>query len=190
MATGPSKKGLSFVAARDYILKTDGRAGWDRVLGAMAPGDAEVVGAAVGVGWYPLDLYGTFLRTIDAQLGKGDLRWIRPMAHFEAERDVPTIHRLLLKMVRPSFIVEKMSGLWPRYNSTGRLSMERRGERAVNVTLSDWSSDEVLCLSTQCYSERALELAGAKDVRIAQTTCRARGGAVCLFRIKWGAPEA
>jgi uncharacterized protein (TIGR02265 family) len=182
----PSKKGLSFVATRDYVLQTHGNAAWESVLRAMDPLEAEVVHSAVGIGWYPLELYGKLLRIIDRQLGNGDLRAIPAMARFEAERDLPTIHRLLLKMVRPAYIVEKMSELWPRYNSTGHLAIHRRGDRAVDVTLSEWSTDEALCIAIEGYSARALELAGARGLRIAQTSCRARGAEVCFFRIMWG----
>jgi hypothetical protein len=45
----------------------------------MDPLEAEVVHSAVGIGWYPLELYGKLLRTIDRQLGNGDLRAIPAM---------------------------------------------------------------------------------------------------------------
>jgi hypothetical protein len=182
----PSKKGLSIVAVRDYVLQHHGREAWASVLAALPRDDADIVSAALGVGWYPLALYARLLRAVDQQLGQGDLRAIRPITRFEAERDLPTIHRLLLKMVNPVFVVEKMAELWPRYHSTGQLRIERRGDRAVDATLADWSSDEALCVGFQAYCERAIELAGARDVRIAHSICRARGGAVCFFRVKWG----
>jgi hypothetical protein len=168
------------------VIQKHGDAAWEGVLGAMDPTEANVIRSAVGVGWYPLDLYGKLLRSVDRRIGGGDLRTIPALARFEAERDLPTIHRLLLKMVKPAYIVEKMAELWPRYNSTGRLTMHRLGDRAVDVTLSDWSADEALCLAVEGYSARALELAGAKGLRIVQSRCRARGAEVCFFRIKWG----
>jgi hypothetical protein len=188
MESAPSKRGLSFVAARDFVLQKHGHATWEAVLHSMDPVDASVVRAAVGVGWYPLGSYGRLLRVVDRRIGNGDLRAIPPLARFEAERDVPSIHRLLLKMVKPAYIVEKMAELWPRYNSTGRLTVHRRGDRAVDVTLSDWSDDGALCLAVEGYSGRALELAGARDPRIVQVRCRAHGAEGCFFRIKWGPP--
>jgi hypothetical protein len=186
MDRAPSKKGLSFVAARDYVLQKKGREAWASVLTALPREDADAVNAVVGVGWYPLALYARLLRAVDQQLGAGDLRAIPPIGRFEAERDLPTIHRLLLKMVNPSYVVDKMAELWPRYHSTGELRIERRGDRAVDATLADWASDEALCLGFQSYCQRALELAGARDVRIAHSSCRARGADLCFFRVKWG----
>jgi hypothetical protein len=185
----PSKKGLSFVAVRDYVLQKAGREAWASVLGALPGDDADAVSGAVGMGWYPLDLYARLLRAVDTKLGEGDLTTIAPIARFEAERDVPTIHRLLLKMVKPAYVAEKMAELWPRYHSSGHLRIERRGDRAMDATLVDWAADEVLCLGFQSYCQRALELAGARDVRFAHSTCRARGGAECFFKVKWGPQE-
>jgi hypothetical protein len=187
MSAVPMKKGLSFLAARDYVKKRSGAEGWDAVLADLAPSDADTLRSMVGIGWYPLDLYARLLRVIDQRLGTGDRRIVPHVCHFEAERDVPSVHRLLLKMVKPATIVEKMAELWPRYNSTGRLIVSRRGDRAVDVTLVDWSPDDLLCAAVVAYSERALELAGARGVRIAQPRCRARGAHNCLFEIKWGA---
>jgi hypothetical protein len=186
----PSKKGLSLVAVRDYVVKTHGPGGWQTVLRALSPEDAEVMREVVGMGWYPLDLYGRLIRTVDRVLGSGDLAVIRAMSRFEADRDVPTIHRLLLRMVRQDYIVDKIAELWPRYNSTGRLSVEHRAARSVEVVLSDWSSDEAQCLAIQSYSERAFELAGAKGVRVAQPSCRARGARACVFRVNWGPSDS
>lgn len=185
----PSKKGLSLVAVRDYVLQKAGRDAWGSVLGALPPEDADTVSAVVGVGWYSLDLYARLLRAVDTQLGDGDSSTVAPIARFEAERDVPTIHGLLLKMVEPAYLVENMAELWPRYHSTGHLRIERRGDRAIDATLVDWASDEVLCLGFQSYCQRALELGGARDVRFAHSTCRARGAAECFFEVEWGAKD-
>jgi hypothetical protein len=190
MDRAPSKKGLSLVAVRDYVLQKAGREAWASVLAALPSEDADAVSGAVGVGWYPLDLYAGLLRAVDTKLGEGDLSTIAPIARFEAERDVPTIHRLLLKMVKPAYVAEKMAELWPRYHTTGQLRIERRGDRAIDATLVDWAADEVLCLGFQSYCQRALELAGARDVRFAHSTCRARGAAECFFKVKWGPVDA
>ena len=53
----PSKKGPSIVAVRDYVLEKAGREAWASVLGALPGDDADTVSAAVGVGWYPIDLH-------------------------------------------------------------------------------------------------------------------------------------
>ncbi|MEP7126281.1 MAG: hypothetical protein ABJE95_35445, partial [Byssovorax sp.] len=171
----PSKKGLSFVAARDYVLQKAGREAWASVLEALPGEDADAVSAAVDMGWYPLDLHARLLRAIDTRLGEGDLTTLAPIARFEAERDVPTTHHLLLQMGDPADLAEKMAELWPRDHSSGHLRIERRGDRALDATLVDWAADEVLCLGFQAYFQRALELAGARDVRCAHSTCRARG---------------
>lgn len=180
------KKGLSFVAVRDYVRAEHGDAAWERVLSRLRIDEADTLRSVVGVGWYSLALYARLLRAADVVLGHGDLRAIRAIVRFEAERDLPTIHRLLLKLVNPAFVVEKMAELWPRYHSTGELRLERRGANAVEATLRGWATDEALCRGFQGYCERALEFGGAHDLVFAHARCRARGAPACVFLAGWG----
>ncbi len=185
----PSKKGVSIVAARDYVLAKAGHDAWASVLGVLTADDADTISAAVETGWYPLDLHARLLRAVDTGLGDGDSSTISPIARFEAERDVPAVHHLLLRMGNPAEVAEKMAELWPRSHSTGRLRIERRDDRGIDATLVDWATDEALCLAFQAYFQRALELAGARDTRIAHSTCRAHGAAECSFKMTWSAED-
>ena len=171
---------------RDYVLEKAGREAWTSVLDALPGQDADTIRAAVDVAWYPLNLHARLLRAVDTKLGDGDLSTIPPIARFDAERDVPTVHHLLLQLGNPADLAEKMAELWPRDHTTGRLRIERKDDQAIDVTLVDWAADEVLCLEFQSYFQRALELAGARDVRFVQSTCRARGAAECFFTVTWG----
>jgi hypothetical protein len=189
MANVGEKKGLSIVAVRDHVLLRHGAESWNAVTARLSALDAETIRSVVGIGWYELDLYARLLRAADAQLGSGDLRAIRPIVRFEAERDLPTIHRLLLKLVNPARVVEKMAELWPRYHTTGRPLLERRGDGAFDATLSDWGVDEALCRGFQGYCERALELAGARELILTHVSCRARGATACVYRARWGSRD-
>ena len=41
------------------------------------------------------------------------------------------------------------------------------------------------CLTVVGWYRRALEMCGAKNVRVLEEECRARGGAVCRYRVSW-----
>jgi predicted hydrocarbon binding protein len=41
------------------------------------------------------------------------------------------------------------------------------------------------CLTVVGWHRRALEMCGAKQVRIVEEECRARGGTACRYRISW-----
>jgi hypothetical protein len=42
------------------------------------------------------------------------------------------------------------------------------------------------CLTVIGWYRKALEMCGATTVRIVEEECRARGGAVCRYRVSWG----
>ena len=44
------------------------------------------------------------------------------------------------------------------------------------------------CLIVVCWHRKALEMCGAAGVQVSEEECRARGGAVCRYRISWASP--
>jgi hypothetical protein len=43
------------------------------------------------------------------------------------------------------------------------------------------------CQTVIGWYERALEMCGARDVRIVEEECRATGGATCRYSVSWSA---
>lgn len=186
MADGAQTKGVAFLGVKGYVLATFGEAGWQRVLDALDPADAETVRGALAVGWYDLHLYARFIRAIDAALGKGDLSQIRPMARFAAENDLKIYHRLFFRLLNPAAAVEKSGEYWRRYHDTGSWEMQRVSPTEAVGTLSGWGiADDAMCLELCAFMARLLELVGARNVKLDHPRCRARGADACFFRCRW-----
>jgi hypothetical protein len=69
---------------------------------------------------------------------------------------------------------------------TGRREYEQTGEReGVLTTYEAETFSKADCLTVIGWYKRALELCGAKNPRIVEDSCRARGDEVCRYRVSW-----
>jgi hypothetical protein len=72
------------------------------------------------------------------------------------------------------------------YYGTGRLEVVESGQRRVAVELRGLEgSARQFCDRIQGWSQRTLELAGAKNLRSSHSACVHRGDAVCRFEGTW-----
>lgn len=169
-------KGVSFNNVRTFVIESYGAEGWANTLALFERPEREVLESVLAIGWYDLGLYARLIRAIDRRFGDGDLRLTHAMGRYEAEKDLPTIHQWLVRLIRPSIAVDQMSKYWRRFQSTGEWMAERRGEREVIARLSGWGVvDAALCRELVGYLQRMLELLGGGDVTLEHTRCRARG---------------
>jgi len=163
----PLTKGIGFVNVRAFVANRFGGDAWGALLSTFPPADADTLRSAVTMGWYDLELYARLIRAVDRRFGQGNLAMLRDLGRFEAERDLTTIHRWLLRLIRPSIAVEQIGRYWRRFHDTGEWHTERRGDREVAGTLRDWGVvDDALCVELGGYLHMTLELLGGRDIEL------------------------
>jgi hypothetical protein len=181
-------KGVGFVGVRAFVLERFGEDGWNATLERLTPADRDALVGLVPVGWYSLALYARLIRAVDDALGCGDLAMVVQLGRFEAERDLTTIHRFLLRLANPGFAVEKLATTWRQFHDSGVWSITRPNGHQVMGTLDGWAHvDYALCRELVGYFARCLELVGATHVMVEHPQCRARGDSICRFQARWGA---
>jgi hypothetical protein len=184
-------KGVRFASARAFVAERFGERGWDEALDRLTPADREAVSAVLPVGWYALALYVRLIRAIDEAHGVGDLALAVQLGRFEAERDVATTHRALLRVGSPALALDRHAELWRRTHDSGSWTLTRDGATSMFGVLSELGVDDhALCRVLVGYLGRLLDLVGARSARIEHPRCRALGDAECLFRARWGADTA
>lgn len=179
-------KGVGFTNVRAFVVERFGADGWTALLASLPEGDRAVLEGIVPVGWYDLALYARLIGAVDRRFGAGDLRLVRELGRFEAEKDLTTIHQFFLRLMNPSIVIEQTSKYWRRFHDTGEWETERIADRGAVARLSGWAIVDVgLCEELAAYLARLLELCGCREVVMEHRTCRARGDALCEFRARW-----
>lgn len=180
-------KGVGFSNVKNFTVERYGQDGWEQVLARLTQPERDELASIVAVGWYSLPFYAKLIRVIDQVHGYGDLGLLLQLGRYEAEKDLTTLHRMLLRLASPAYAVEKTAEYWRRFHDTGTWTMTREGDSQLRGSLEGWGCvDLALCRELQGYLTRSMELVGAKNVVVDHVRCRTKGEPTCIFVGKWG----
>ena len=173
---------LAFV--RDHAPE----AGLDRVLGRLPENDREALNSLLASAWYPFDLGRHLDEAIVEELGGGRVEYFEKLGEASAEKNLGPggVHRGFLVPGDPQAFLAKTPLIYSYYYDTGRRDYEKVGETEALLTTRDaeiFSAPD--CLTVVGWYRRALEMCGAGSPRVVEEECRARGGAVCRYRLTW-----
>ncbi len=172
-------KGIRFDNLRAFVAQRFGEGAWEGVLSTLPPEDAGVLRTVVRSGWYD---HAVRARLVRAICRRGGAALGQEIGRFEAERDLTTVHRWFLRLVRPAAALRDMNVYWRRTEDSGRWTSEARGGGFV-ARLHDWNPVEpALCATVQGYLGRTLELLVGGELFVEHSRCRAGGDPFCEFR--------
>lgn len=182
---GPTSTGLipgnKLFTRRDFIRERFGEPAWESVLARLSPEDREQLACADAGAWYDVRLLERLVNAACHQL-KLDDGLLMEMGRFDADRELSTVYRWFLRLIRPSFAIRNMNLYWRRSHDTGTWRSWLTGDE-VGAELKDWAVvNRAMCIALGGYLGRTLELFGGKVGPIEHTECRAEGHASCIFR--------
>ena len=159
-----------------------------RVLARLTGQEADVLGSILASAWYPFDLGQRVDEAIVQELGGGRTEFFEKLGEASAEKNLGAtgVHRGFLVPGDPHAFLAKAPLIYSYYYDQGRRDYEKTGEREAVLTTRDaetFSGPD--CLTVVGWYRRALEMCGATKPRVVEEECRARGGAVCRYRLSW-----
>ena len=87
--------------------------------------------------------------------------------------------------VAPSVLLSASTSFWSRYHNWGSIEVEQIGANGATLALLEPAGHALLCQLTEGMLGRIPELAGARDVTIAHTSCVCQADNVCRFELTW-----
>ncbi len=180
-------KGSAYLSTLAFIGTHYGPSAKERVMARLPDEDRAVLGGMLlAIQWYPLAPFPRLLRAMEAELGRGDLSIVTERGTWAALQDMKTVHRVLLKLVTPQWVIDKGMKIWPNFHTSGRWEAKRNGDKAATATLHDLGVvDEAMCATLKGWILGLLQLAGTKRPTVEHTECRARGAAACVYQVSW-----
>jgi hypothetical protein len=180
-------KGSAYHSTLAFIDAQFGEDARQRVLRRLSDEDRALVGGIMlPIQWYPLAPFPRLLRAMEDELGKGDLALVTDRGAWAAVHDMNTVHKVLLKLVTPSWLIEKGMRLWPSFHSSGRWEVARVGDAAARAELHDLGVvDDAMCATLKGWILGLLTLSGVRRPRVSHTECRVRGARSCVYDIDW-----
>lgn len=180
-------KGSAYLSTLAFIEQHFGADAKARVLARLPEEDRAMLGGLIlPIRWYPLAPFPRLLRAMEEELGRGDLTLVTERGTWAAIHDMKTVHKLLLKVLTPSWVVQKAMRLWPSFHTSGRWEAAREDERHARAVLHDLGVvDEAMCATLKGWIIGLLTLAGARHPAVEHVACRAHGAPACVYQVAW-----
>jgi len=162
--------------------------GQKRVLARLTRQDAEVLTSLLASAWYPFDLGQRLDEAIVQELGGGRTDFFEKLGEASADKNLGAggVHRGFLVPGDPHAFLAKAPLIYSYYYNEGCRDYEKTGDREAVLTTRDagtFSAPD--CLTVVGWHRRALAMCGAQSPRVVEEECRAKGGAVCRYRLSW-----
>jgi uncharacterized protein (TIGR02265 family) len=162
--------------------------GLKRVLARLTSQEKDVLSSLLASAWYPFEIGQHLDDAIVQELGGGRAGFFETLGEASAEKNLGTggVHRGFLVPGDPQAFLAKAPLIYSYYYSEGRRDYEKAAEKEAVLTTRDaetFSAPD--CLTVVGWYRRALEMCGAQAPRVVEEECRAKGGAVCRYRLSW-----
>jgi uncharacterized protein (TIGR02265 family) len=180
-------KGSVLKTRMAFVEEEFGPGAGERVLASLSEEDRRALHMLYTIRWYPFDLVTRLDDAIVAVLGKGDTALFERLGAASAEKNLATLHKNLLAPGDPHAFLQKAETIYALYYESGRREYERTGEAAGAITTHGAATfSRTDCQTVVGWYRRALELCGTTNVRVTESSCRAKGAEVCRYEFAWG----
>jgi uncharacterized protein (TIGR02265 family) len=179
-------KGSVLRARLSMARDVGGERGLERVLTRLTAEEQGTLRTALANGWYPFDLGKRLDQAIVDELGGGRPTFFEKLGEASAEKNLSTVHKGFLVTGNPHAFLERAPTIYSFYYDQGRREYTKVGEKEALLTTHDAETFSVAdCATVVGWYRRALQMSGAVNPSVVEEECRARGGAVCRYRLRW-----
>ena len=138
------------------------------------------------MGWYPVKTLVNIMNYVKEKYGKGDYDICYQIGKKAAEDAFKGMFKIFLEWGKPYTVISKAPLLWRMIYDCGNIELIIAKENYVKGRIIDFEdTHKCLCVRLKGYFEKALELSGAKNVKVEEVKCKTWGDAFCEYEIFW-----
>jgi uncharacterized protein (TIGR02265 family) len=180
-------KGVILHARMEFVKEHFGEDAWNRIVETLPDEDREDLrGMLLTARWYPFKLGERLDRAIVDSLGDGSNRIFEEIGAKSAQRNLSREHKAFVTQGNPQAFMKKSNLIYKFYYDKGYREYEETGPTSGVLTTFDAETYSIPdCLTVIGWYREALKMCGAKEVRVAEEECRAKGGSCCRYRFEW-----
>ena len=179
-------KGAVLKSRLTFVQEHSGKEGLQRLLASLPESDQRTLRMLFTSNWYPFELGKRLDDAIVRVLGEGRPEFFERLGAASAEKNLSTIHSGYLTKGDAHGFLSKSPSFYSLYYETGRREYTPVGpNEGVFITYDAETFSAPDCLTVVGWYKKALEMCGVKGVQIVEEECRARGGTVCRYRVRW-----
>jgi uncharacterized protein (TIGR02265 family) len=179
-------KGAVLKSRLSFVEERFGKEAVQRVLDDLPAADQRTLKMIFTSNWYPFALGKAVDDAIVRAVGQGRTDFFERLGEASAEKNLSTVHAGFLTKGDPHGFLAKAPAVYSLYYETGRREYQQTGPKEGVLTTHDaetFSAPD--CLTVVGWYRKALEMCGATGVLVTEEECRATGGRVCRYRVRW-----
>jgi hypothetical protein len=179
-------KGAVLKSRLAFVEQHSGKDGVERVLKSLPAADQRTLRMLFTSNWYPFALGTALDDAIVREIGAGDSAFFERLGEASAEANLSGIHSGYLTNGDAHGFLAKAPSIYLLYYESGRREYEAIGpNEGVLTTIDAPTFSAPDCRTVIGWHRKALEMCGVQGVQIVEEECRARGGTVCRYRVRW-----
>jgi len=142
---------------------------------------------AIAINWHPVEEFIEILEVAEAQLGKGDGKIAEEIGASSARSNLRgAMLRLVFYLARPEFLMKRVAQLWRQFNDEGEMVITHFEDFSSGIEVKGLRTPNWLfCCTLTGWSREVTKASGGANPHVRHVECRARGGARCLWEIRW-----
>ncbi|MBW2462549.1 MAG: protein kinase [Deltaproteobacteria bacterium] len=179
-------KGALLLAALEHLQSVHGPGTRTKLIESLAPSErAPLTGMLTPIGYFPLSVYDAVIAAAERMFGTGDGRLAVSLGQTAAVRDLPTLHRHLIRDATPRDVLLRIPEIYGAYHDRGTVEVTT-SPTGHRVAVRDAAPDTMRhALAMSGVYRGLLEYTGALDVRAAVLSCRFRGDAATVTSLRF-----
>lgn len=179
-------KGAVLKSRIAFVKQHSGKEAVQRVLQSLPPADQRALRLVFTSNWYPFELGKALDDAIVRVIGGGKSDFFERLGEASAESNLGSVHSGYLTKGDAHAFLAKAPSVYSLYYQSGRREYRPTGPKEGVLTTYDaetFSAPD--CLTVIGWHRKALEMCGVRGVQIVEEECRAKGGMVCRYRVRW-----
>lgn len=190
MAEAQCIKGSNFKSILKYVAEKFGPDAPEQVIEQLPPADQKLFENSIYDGaWLSERVYADLSYSVDKVFGNGDHSLCFEIGRYNAHNCVPKLYSLFVRSGSPEFVLKSASNFWRQTHNSGSLVIHELTSNSTILYLKDFyhgnHHNPAFCHGLRGYIAGALELSGAKNVRMEEEQCGALGASHCVFKGTW-----
>jgi hypothetical protein len=184
-------KAQGLLNAARYIEEEFGRDALRDVIRGCTPATRDRYTTVIAIDWHPVDELIDFVENAEKVCGAGRApgKIAEGIGAAGARANLKgTLTRLAVWITRHDMMMKRIAGLWSNYNDEGAMNLLDASGSALHTELVGIKRPHPLFCAILTGWTREVALAvKASTPFVRHTHCRARGGARCVWEVRYGA---
>jgi len=182
-------KGSAVMSMRDFIKHKYGKDGFDKWVNSLSPEAKNIyINPILSTVWFPArkTLFEPGEKLVEI-LANGDKSVTKEAGRYSAEIVLTGIYKLLIKIGSPEFLIKKASSIMTTFYKEGAaMTAESVGDKKVSTKITEFLDPHYVAENRiMGWTEKAMELSGAKDINIEVAKTMTAGDPYTEFIVTW-----